>query len=194
MRRKRRQQTGDRGDRGRAEEPRSKKRWGHPPEFRIRVVREVLDGHMTRPEAARVFGVAVSTIADWMRRYRARGMDGLRGERRGPPAGTKPGSVVKREAVTETEVWRILHESGLMPETREAASGLALDARREFARHLVGIPLRCALDRSRLTDRALKRRCPPHIPDVRPAIPRRLQQRARAGRHLLRVVSVAPPH
>jgi len=34
----------------------------------------------------------------------------------------------------------------------------------------------------RLTDRALKRRCPPHIPDVRPAIPRRLQQRARAGK------------
>jgi len=79
------------GGQGRAEEPRSKKRWGHPPEFRIRVVREVFGtGTWTRPEAARVFGVAVSTIADWMRRYRGGAWTDCGGERRGPPAGTKP--------------------------------------------------------------------------------------------------------
>jgi hypothetical protein len=35
-----------------------------------------------------------------------------------------------------------------------AASSLALDTSRKFARYFVGIPLRCALDRSRVTDRA----------------------------------------
>jgi transposase len=119
---------------------------GYPPELRLRVVREVLDGQMSRAGALRVFGVAVTTIAGWLQRYREKGAEGLKAERRGPSPRTQPGSAVKRELVTamrrehpqfgtqrvsdmlrrfeglgvsQTEVRRILHEAGLMPEQPE---------------------------------------------------------------------------
>lgn len=55
--------------------------------LRKRVVEAVLGG-MKQEEAARVFGVARSSINNWMSAYRSEGTKGLRRKKRGPKGGT----------------------------------------------------------------------------------------------------------
>jgi transposase-like protein len=47
----------------------------HPVELRLRVVREVVDEGAPIVEVARIFGLAVTTINDWVKRYRLGGLD-----------------------------------------------------------------------------------------------------------------------
>jgi transposase InsO family protein len=113
----------------------------------MRVVEELLRG-ASRREVARVFGIAPTTITMWLARYRDRGVNGLMAERTGPQRRVSPSDAIRREAVTrlrqaepswgtrrvrdvlrrdeglgvsETEVRRILHEEGLIAETRGRA-------------------------------------------------------------------------
>jgi len=55
--------------------------------LRGRVVEAILGG-MKQKEAVRVFGVARSSINNWMAAYRAEGAKGLRRQKRGPKGGT----------------------------------------------------------------------------------------------------------
>ena len=100
MRRKHRQQVGKWEEKRRGVGSGQERTSGYSPELRLRVVREVLDGQMSRAGASRVFGVAITTIAGWLQRYREQGAEGLKAERSGPPPRTQPGSAVKRELVT----------------------------------------------------------------------------------------------
>jgi transposase-like protein len=43
----------------------------------LRVVREVVDNGAPISEVGRVFGIRVATIAEWVKRYRAGGIDAL---------------------------------------------------------------------------------------------------------------------
>ncbi|HET9554000.1 MAG TPA: IS481 family transposase [Anaeromyxobacteraceae bacterium] len=113
-------------------------------ELRLRVVREIVDEGVPIAEVARVFGLGVTTIGDWVRRYRERGLDGLvpgplvrpavpkapdpRREavtalkEEHPEFGTRRIADVLRRfsalGVAESTVRRILHEEGLL-EARE---------------------------------------------------------------------------
>jgi transposase InsO family protein len=121
----------------------------YPVELKIRVVREVLERGASRRSVARVFGICINTIQFWLAAYKRDGMDGLLPKQRGPAKVASSSShEVKKEAVTavreahpeygtrrirdvlarfealgvsETQVRSILHEAGLMPESRAAS-------------------------------------------------------------------------
>jgi len=119
----------------------------YPLALRLKVVEQALRGDTTLAQLSRVFGPSVTTIENWLHAYDRGGLDALTPTPVQPPT-RKPSyaQTVKREAVTatrtehpewgtrrivdvlarfealgvsETEVRRILHEAGLMPETRE---------------------------------------------------------------------------
>jgi transposase len=140
--------SGGNGARKGATEFRYRARRVHPVAFRLRVIREIEEGHVPLREVCRVFGLGTTTVGTWLRRYQALGEAGLEPKmvgRRTPPS---LGDKVKRAAVTalrqehpdwgtrriahllarsaglrvsETDVRRMLHEAGLMPETRAPA-------------------------------------------------------------------------
>jgi transposase InsO family protein len=111
-------------------------------ELRLRVVREIVDEGAPIADVARVFGLAITTINDWVKRYRLGGLDGLVPKPIVPPVRPKAPDP-RREAVTalkedhpeygtrriadvlrrfaalgvaESTVRRILHEEGLLDE------------------------------------------------------------------------------
>lgn len=116
----------------------------HPLEFRVRLVREVLEGKAAVEEVGRIFGVNKGTLYQWIKRYEEGGLEGLapkpvgaRSKRRTGAAAAKREAVasVRREhpewgtrrisdvlrrfqalGVSETVVRRILHEEGLLLE------------------------------------------------------------------------------
>src|SRR5262249_46245994 len=85
----------------------------YPLEGRVRAVRSVVEGGSPVKDAARAFGVCISTLAVWLRCYRADGIEGLRAPRSGsrgdrsrdpgqPPGDRSVGrDRLKREAVKE---------------------------------------------------------------------------------------------
>jgi transposase InsO family protein len=112
----------------------------HPVELKLRVVREVVDEGAPASEVARVFGVPGTTVSEWVKRYRAGGLDALVPKPIVPPV-REAKADPKREAVTalklehpefgtrrisdvlrrfealgvsESVVRRILHEEGLL--------------------------------------------------------------------------------
>ena len=42
------------------------------------MVRSVVDGGLSKPAAARQFNITAKTVAKWVKRFRADGVDGLR--------------------------------------------------------------------------------------------------------------------
>jgi transposase InsO family protein len=84
----------------------SRRSWA--PEFRLEVARAVVERRTPQTAVARVFGVPLTTVIDWTRRYRKEGAAALLGQgarsggrtRTKPPAA--PGSA-RREAVTEAK-------------------------------------------------------------------------------------------
>jgi transposase InsO family protein len=127
----------------------SANRWGgegksYPPEIRKRVVKEVVEHGATYVSVARIFGIAATTIQEWVKRYREQGWAGLEPKAVGAPSHkNQPGRKAKREAVKEakqehpewgarriqhvlarfealgvsaTDIRRILHEEGLLDE------------------------------------------------------------------------------
>jgi transposase InsO family protein len=111
-------------------------------ELRLRVAREVVEEEAPLAEVARVFGLATTTIAEWVRRYRQGGLDALVPKPIVPPPrekapdpareavkavkvdhpeyGTRRIADVLRRfealGVAESTVRRILHEEGLLEE------------------------------------------------------------------------------
>ncbi|MDX2151423.1 MAG: IS481 family transposase [Bryobacteraceae bacterium] len=138
-------------DRGRnGSEGASKTGWrlesaaGYPVEFRKRLAAEVVDQGVSAHEVSRVFGVAYTTLLEWVRRYREGGAGALDEKPRVPPPRTHA-QQAKRDAVTsmrrehpeygtrkardllgrfaalgvsETAVRAILHEEGLLEQQR----------------------------------------------------------------------------
>ena len=116
----------------------------HPLEFRVRLVREVLERKVSLGEVGRIFGVNKATLHQWVKRYQAGGLEGLAPARVGAkPKRASAAATAKREAVStlrrehpeygtqrisdmlrrfaalgvsETVVRRILHEEGLLLE------------------------------------------------------------------------------
>lgn len=112
----------------------------YPPEFRLRVLREVLEEKTSVTDVERIFGVSKTTIHLWLRAFRVGGESSLSPAKPGPsrPAPSvdaRRGLVVqaKEEAphhgtrriadilrrfegvgVSEGTVRRILHEEGLL--------------------------------------------------------------------------------
>ena len=116
-----------------------------PVELRIQAARAVVDDRMTFTEVSKTFGVPITTISEWARRYRLNGVKGLVPVPKMPemPPRPKRGTLnkavadTKREnpewgtrrirdtlsrfetlGVSESTVRRILHEEGLL-EKRE---------------------------------------------------------------------------
>jgi transposase InsO family protein len=146
MPRKRRQREAGRRDKvgGPGTVIRYRSRSVHPLEFRVRLVREVLEQKTSLGEVGRIFGVNKGTLYDWVKRYEEGGLEGLAPARVGAkPKRKSAPAVAKREAVaklrqehpeygtrkisdmlrrfaalgvSETVVRRILHEEGLLLE------------------------------------------------------------------------------
>jgi transposase InsO family protein len=81
----------------------SRRTWA--PEFRLEVARAVVDRRTPQTAVARVFGVPLTTVIDWTRRYRKEGAAALLGQgaRSAGRARSKPThgpATVRREAVT----------------------------------------------------------------------------------------------
>jgi transposase InsO family protein len=117
-----------------------------PADFKLRVVQEAMRG-TPHEMVARVFGVSTAAVSKWNTLFRRHGMPGLENKGRGKAKGSAtPAKTVARErvvalrqeneawgtrrirdvlkrfealGVSETEVRRILHEEGLMPERPE---------------------------------------------------------------------------
>jgi transposase InsO family protein len=117
--------------------------------FRLRVVEAALEGNASLGQLSRVFGVSTTSIQNWLRRYEQGGIEGLTPVPPvPPPLRRSAAATAKREAVvavrtehrefgtrrirdvlarfqalgvSETEVRRILHEEGLIPETPPAS-------------------------------------------------------------------------
>ncbi|MBL8950972.1 MAG: DDE-type integrase/transposase/recombinase [Myxococcaceae bacterium] len=115
---------------------------GYTPQFRLRVVKGVIEEHLTPYSVARVFGITDKTMAAWLEKYRKLGDAGLGITKPGPkPKGPTTGptrdavvalkrafpyfgaqkisdSLKRFEAlgVSPTQVRRILHDEGLLPE------------------------------------------------------------------------------
>jgi transposase InsO family protein/transposase-like protein len=129
-----------------AKEQRKRGRGGyrhhHTPELKLRIVMEALEGKVPARQLARVFGVHPHSVYVWMKEYRAKGEAGL-GLKKPGPAKHGPISDARRDAVvatkeafphfgarkiadslrrfeamgvSESQVRRILHEQGLLPE------------------------------------------------------------------------------
>jgi len=120
----------------------------YPMELRLRVMRAIEEGASV-PKLSRTFGVTTETIYKWSRAYRKGGVEALLPGLSGPPRKRDTAGKKARRArvkalreehpeygtrriqavlsrfeglgVSETEVRRILHEEGLMPETRPAS-------------------------------------------------------------------------
>src|SRR5512140_2245286 len=71
----------------------------HPVELRLRVVQQVVDEGAPITDVARVFGLGISTISDWVKRYQESGLDGLVPRPLVRPAAAKTPDP-RREAVT----------------------------------------------------------------------------------------------
>lgn len=133
----------------------------YPLAFRLKVVEEALRAQVSLAQLSRVFGPSVTTIEHWLTLYESGGLDALVPTPPTPPKRERTyAQEVKREAVvttrqehpewgtrrisdvlgrfqalgvSETEVRSILHEAGLIPETR-ATSGPREHAPRRFER------------------------------------------------------------
>ena len=133
----------------------------YPLSFRLRVVEEALRGQTSRTQLSRVFGPSVQTIDHWVELYEEGGVESLTPvPPTPPPRAPTYARETKREAVvaartehpewgtrrisnvlarfaslgvSETEVRSILHEAGLIPETR-ASDGPREHAPRRFER------------------------------------------------------------
>ena len=120
----------------------------YPVQLRLRVVQEVTERGVSPGEVAQAFGIGRSTVDGWVQRYLEGGVDALVPESPGRRAGAEtPAQAIRRDAVvavkgehprfgprrirdeigrdqglgiSETEVRRILHEQGLIPEARPA--------------------------------------------------------------------------
>jgi putative transposase len=84
----------------------SRRTWA--PEFRLEVARAVVERRTPQTAVARTFGVPLTTVIDWTRRYRKEGATALLGQsaRGGGRAGTKPvhaAATARRAAVTEAK-------------------------------------------------------------------------------------------
>ncbi len=113
----------------------------YPPEFRLRVLREVLEERTPAADVARIFGVSLSTITNWLRAFRHGGEPALTPRQTGPSRTAPSGEDARRAlvvrakqdspalgtrriadvlrrfeglGVSETTVRRILHEEGLL--------------------------------------------------------------------------------
>jgi transposase InsO family protein len=115
----------------------------HPLEFRVRLVREVLENKASATDVCRIFGINKGTLYHWVQRYEVGGLEGLAPKPVGAKRKRTAAGTAKREAVTElrrehpeygtrriadvlrrfqalgvseTVVRRILHEEGLLLE------------------------------------------------------------------------------
>ena len=81
---------------------RAKRMTAYPPEFRLRVLREVIDAKTPVGEIARIYGISSSAISKWMRALKHGGETALTPAKRGPG---RPPSVpdARRTAVVETK-------------------------------------------------------------------------------------------
>src|SRR5262245_32123266 len=70
----------------RVAEPNKRVRIVYPVHLRVRVVKAVLESGHSQRAVARAFGLAETTVKEWVLRYRADGMDGLVPK----PAGARP--------------------------------------------------------------------------------------------------------
>ena len=122
----------------------------YPPEFRLRVLREVLEDKTPASEVARIYGISTSAISKWSASLKAGGESALapgktgpkrspsvedarrtsvvEAKQKNPDFGTRRISDVLRRfdglGVSESTVRRILHEEGLLesrpPEVEKA--------------------------------------------------------------------------
>ena len=88
---------------GSGEDGLSRRTWA--PEFRLEVARAVVERRTPQTAVARVFGVPLTTVIDWTRRYRKEGAAALLGQsaRGAGRTRTKPAqgpAIARREAVT----------------------------------------------------------------------------------------------
>jgi transposase InsO family protein len=73
----------------------------HPLEFRVRLVREVLEGKASPTEICRIFGINKATLYHWIKRYELGGIEGLAPRVVGPKPKPTAAATAKRKAVTE---------------------------------------------------------------------------------------------
>jgi transposase InsO family protein len=126
-------------------EPRSPSPMAYPLEMRERAVREVVDHGASYADVGRLLGVGRTTVKNWVERYQAEGDQGLERRPAGAPSRPKKTgpleeavTTIRREhpeygtrrirdilerfaglGLSEGTIRRILHEEGLIPETRE---------------------------------------------------------------------------
>ncbi|HEY1086497.1 MAG TPA: helix-turn-helix domain-containing protein [Archangium sp.] len=113
----------------------------YPAEFRLRVVREVLEQQTPIMQVARIFQVSSSAIHNWLRAYELGGVEALTPVQSGPAPAAPSDEDARRDfvlrtrqenpefgpqrisdvlkrfeglGVSETTVRRILHEEGLL--------------------------------------------------------------------------------
>jgi transposase InsO family protein len=143
---------------GRVLPPLDHSRKPYSPEFRLKVVRLVLDDGYSIAAVARSFEVGGATLGDWIRRYLDGGEEGLRPKTRVSARASKPEprrdavkdlkrthpeygtrrirDILKRFeglGISESTVRRILHEEGLL-ETREPVAKKQQPSPKRFER------------------------------------------------------------
>jgi transposase InsO family protein len=117
----------------------TRRKEAYAEEFRLRVVRSIINGEQNISSASRYFDIAAATVREWLLRYEARGAAGLKPKQHaGPPASPKSEEITKAVAkakedqpaagsrrirdllarfeglgVSETEVRRVMHELGI---------------------------------------------------------------------------------
>src|SRR5437762_1499106 len=104
MPRNRRQEEGRARDKGGGSSKtviRYRRHTVHPLEFRVRLVREVLEGQASPTEICRIFGINKATLYHWIKRYELGGVEGLTPRVMGPKRKETVAATAKREAVTK---------------------------------------------------------------------------------------------
>src|ERR1041384_4858004 len=96
--------SGGRGAAAPPSEPGRANRRPHPAELRLRVVREVMERGARQVDVARLLGLSPATVAEWIRRFRQLGAEGLEDGKRATALTRSPGggaADIRREAVTK---------------------------------------------------------------------------------------------